>query len=379
MNMKKLMKQSILFLFGGLSLGCVGSNSVHPTNLEGLFQQRIFFSEKPFVQTDVEATIAYPTNQDSDTSREKGMGLASLGSAIVGSIAPQLIERGVDMFANSIVALSGKDDQSTQMYAEASNFFYKNEMFNMPNKTRPQLNILFVSAVFGDSKDRWIPTGLDHDERNVFKALNIVGKPNFYMEAKLFPIPGNKYMEIVPTYIFYNRLLNSKGMDTRRDLAINFSFFDLENQSDSNLISQESIVFKDILVGKEYGSKELAKVRTKFMQMPSISSEKQGYSGAYNLKVSVTETRDINEWLAALGEEISNSKNTISSKLYVTKEEKIRYEENLQKAKLELKSVQAQIIQAKENDTSELEMLELETKLVSAEAKVKRKQLGLTD
>jgi len=370
MNVKTVVKQSIACISGGLLFGC-SQNSLTPPNLERLSQERLFFTDKVFVKSNVQPTVAYPKEENKDKAITKSITIGALAGAIIGEIAPRLIDSGIDIVSKSIVRLSGKDDETSSIEAVASNFFYKDADFNMPNQSTPELNILFASAVFGEETKPWEPKGADSS----LERLNIVGKPNFYLEAKVFPIPGNKYMEIVPTYMFYNRVLNSKGSDRKRDLAINFSFYDLENSSENNLISEASIVFKDVEVGKEYGDKELAGVRTIFMEMPTISTEKKGYSGAYNLKVNVTETRDVNEWLAALGESISASKSEIASQLYVTREERITLQENLQKAKNELKIIEMKITRAKEEGMSELEILKLENEKIEAEAKVQRSAL----
>lgn len=372
MKVKKVIKQSIACISGGLLFGC-SQNSLTPSKLEGLSQERLFFTEKVFVKSSVQPTVAYPKEENRERPTEKVITIGALAGAVVGEIAPRLIDKGIDIVSKSMVTLSGKNDEVRSIEARASNFFYKDAGFNMPNQSTPHLNILFVSAIFGEETKIWKPKGAERS----LKPLNIVGKPNFYLEAKVFPIPGNKYMEIVPTYMFYNRVFNSKGSDRKRDLAINFSFYDLENSalessSDNSLISKATIVFKDVEVGKEYGEKELVGVRTIFMEMPTISTEKKGYSGAYNLKINVTETRDVNAWLATLGESISASKAQIASQLYVTREERITLQEKLQKAKNELKIIELKIIKAKEEGLSEIEVLKLENKKIEAEAKVQR-------
>jgi hypothetical protein len=146
-------------------------------------------------------------------------------------------------------------------------------------------------------------------------------------------------------------------------LGIYFSFYDLESSSEKNAISEGSVIFKQVQVGKEYGAKELAGVRTHFIKMPSISKEKKGYSGGYNLVVRVTETRDINEWLASLGQTISSSKKEISETLYVTDERKIGLERAYEKAKNEVAIMEAVIEEARAKNMKKSEILKLQGRL----------------
>lgn len=362
MNMKKIVQQSIIFIGGGSLIGCVSSSSLNLKET-GLSQERLFFNENSFVLINSKPSIPYSKKQTT-----KGISVMGVGSSIIGTIAPQLIDTTIDIVGNSIIALSGKNDKTSTIEAESSNFFYKNEAYNVQNNGNPEFNILFVSAAFGESRIKWEPKTLDSNQKEAFNQLNLVAKPNFYMEAKIFPVPGNKYMEIVPTYMFYNKQLNEKGNDDKRDLELHFSFYDLHNSSQKNLISEGSIVFKDVMAGKEYGFKELANTRTTFIKTPTISDNKKGYSGAYNLKVRVTETRDINKWLVALGETILGSKSEIASKIYVNDEEKIRLNTNLEKAKNKVAMVEAKLKIAQTNGIDEVALFELKNELIDVKA-----------
>ena len=365
MSQKKFVQKSVMLACATLLFGCVGGNrkTAYP-KVNSLAQERLFLRDKPFVISDVQPTIPFPLKP-----KTRGVAVAALTNALIGTIAPKLIDTTVDLVGKSIVALSGKNDQATTIEAELSNFFYKNATYNLTSPERnPSFNLLFISGEFGDEAEAWSPKGMDTTQADVFKTLHLVGKPNFYLEAKIFPIPGNKYMEIVPTYMFYNRQFNSKGIDSKRDLSIHFSFYDLNNKSARNLISDASIAFRDVEVGREYSAKELADVRTTFIKMPSISDDKRGYSGGYNLLVQVTETRDINEWLASLGENISESKKEIRSKLYVSDEEKIERETTLAKRKIEVEIMEEKMKEAEARGASRAELLELKSELLDKKA-----------
>jgi hypothetical protein len=372
MSRKKLVKKSVLFVCTSLFFGCVGNSktTLYP-KVNSLAQERLFLRDKPFVRSDIKPTIPFPLQP-----KTRGVMTASVATALIGTIAPKLIDTTVDIVGKSIVALSGKNDESITIGAEFSNFFYKNSTYNLTSPTRnPAFNLLFISGEFGDEAESWRPKGFDTSQESVFKTLHLVGKPNFYMEAKVFPVPGNQYMEIVPTYIFYNRQFNSKGLDDKRDLSIHFSFYDLNDKSKSNLISEGSLSFRDVQVGKEYTSKELADVRTTFIEMPTISADKKGYSGGYRLNVTVTETRDINEWLASLGETISNSKDEITSKLYVSEEDKIDRETDLAKAAIQVEIVEARLEEAKANGMSKADILRLKSELLDKKAEANKEAL----
>jgi len=359
MREKKIVKKSVLILVSILVFGCVGDNMVLPKE-NSLSQERLFLVKNSFVKNRVEPTVSFPKESDVEG---KAILSAGLINAVIGTIAPSLIENSLDFMGKSIVKLSGENEKTTTVESEISNFMFKDENYNTSHQEKPQFNLVFTSANFGKSEHKWEPKGLARLEKDGFQKLNIVGKPNFYMEAKIFPLPGNKYMEIVPTYMFYNKQFNSKGFDERRDLSVSFSFYDLESVSSKNSISEGSIAFKDVQVGREYTAKELAGVRTRFLKMPTISKEKKGYSGGYNLVMRVTETRDINEWLASLGETIIGSKNKISQKLYVTDERKIELEKSYEKAKNEVAIMEAMIDEAKEKKMSKSEILKLKGRL----------------
>jgi len=369
---KNLLKKSVIFVCAGLLLGCVGNTTqtnIYPT-VKSLSQERLFLRDKPFVRSDIQPTIPFPPPRVVKTRS----GPAIL-SAFLDVVAPELIEGTVDLVGKSIVEISGKNDETTTIKANLSNFFYKDAIYNLTSTKNPAFNLLFISGEFGETAERWEPKGLDSTQAEVFKLLHLVGKPNFYMEARIFPIPGNQYMEIVPTYIFYNRQFNSKGLDSRRDLEIHFSFYDINGQADRNLLSDGSVILRDVQVGKEYTEKELADVRTTFIKMPKISETKRGYSGGYNLKVSVTETRDINEWLASLGESISGAKTDISSKLYLTDEEKIIRDTSLAKAKIEVEIMEERIKEARRRGDSKAELLELESRLLDKKAEANKEAI----
>ena len=364
---RNIVQKSVLLLFGTLLLGCMESTpkkNLYP-NINSLSQERVFLIDKPFVISEVQPTISFVPPSSSSEKRRNG---AAILSALFEVVAPELIEGTVDLVGKSIIEMSGKNDEVTTIDATLSNFFYKDSTYNLAATKDPAFNVLFVSGEFGESSKTWEPKGLDSTQRDLFQTLHLVGKPNFYMEAKIFPVPGNQYMEIVPTYMFYNRTFNSKGFDSQRDLAIHFGFYNLNSQSDSNLFSDGNVILRDVQVGKEYTQKELAKVRTTFIKMPKIDEAKKGYSGGYNLKVSVTETRDINEWLASLGKTISGSKTKISSKLYVSDEEKIERDLTLKKAKIQVEIMQEKIKEAQLRGDSKAELLKLESQLLDKKA-----------
>ncbi len=373
MSRKKIIQKSVAFVCATLLVGCVGeSRTTAYPKVNSLSQERLFLRDKPFVRSNVQPTIPFPLKEPIS----KGSIVAGVTKALIGTIAPTLIDTTVDIVGKSIVALSGKDDESTTIEAELSNFFYRDDTYNLTSPDRnPAFNLLFISGEFGDEVEAWTPKGMDTTQADIFKTLHLVGKPNFYLEAKIFPVPGNKYMEIVPTYMFYNRHFNPNGTDSKRDLSIHFSFYDLNNKSTRNLISDATILFRDVEVGREYSSKELADVRTTFIKMPSISESKKGYSGGYNLVVQVTETRDINEWLASLGESISKSKKEIVSKLYVSDEEKIERETALAKKKIEVEIMEEKIKEAKARGANKTELLMLKSELLDKKAEANKEAI----
>ena len=364
MNVKNILRTTVLLVIGNFLLGCAGGGTTLTPNTATLSQERLFLRKAPLVVSHVKPTIPFPPTN-------RGVSLMSTASSVLNVIAPEFIEGTIDLIGASMIELSGKNDKTTTIESELSNFFYKDATYNTtPIDNQPSFNLLFVSANFGKTEQVWQPKGLDSEQGNALKKLYLVAQPNFLMEAKIFPIPHKQYMEIVPTYIFYNKKLNAKGFDEKRDLEIHFSFYDITG----NMLSSEgSVVLKNVQVGKEYGEKELANVRTTFMKMPKISDNKEGYSGGYKLKVSVTETRDINEWLASLGESISNSKGDIRAKLYLTDEEKIERDTSLAKAKIEVEIIKAKIIEAKERGDTKAELLELESQLLDKKAEANKK------
>lgn len=378
MSQKNFIQKSIALVCTTLLFGCVGGKrtTAYP-KVNSLSQERLFILDKPFIKSDAQPTIPFPLEEKEESDNKKSINtMEAVVQVLIGNIVPNLIDTTVDIVGESIIALSGKNDQSTTIEAKLSNFFYKDNGYNLNLLDRnPAFNILFISGEFGEEAEAWTPKQIDDSQVKNFKKLNLVGKPNFYLEAKIFPIPGNKYMEIVPTYMFYNRHFNPHGMDSKRDLLLHFSFYDLNNNSTQNLISDGSIVFRDVEVGREYTSKELADVRTAFIKMPSISESKKDYSGGYNLVVQVTETRDINEWLASLGESISKSKKDIRSKLYVSEEEKIEQDRVLAKRKIEVEIIEEKIKEAEARGDSKEEILNLKLELLDKKAEANKEAI----
>ena len=373
MSQKKIVKKSILLTYLTLLFGgCMGDNkTISYPQVDSLTQERLFLIDKPFVKSDIKPTIPFPPRLKTRN------GVRGLANALIGTIAPNLIDTTVDIVGKSIITLSGKNSNTTTIEAKLSNFFYKNSTYNLTSLDRnPSFNLLFISGDFGKETGEWTPKGIDKTQLDNFKALHLVRKPNFYLEAKIFPIPGNRYMEIVPTYMFYNRAFSNKGSDSeRRDLSIHFSFYDLNSKSMQNLISDATISFRDVKLGVEYTSKELANVRTTFIKMPSISDTKRGYSGGYNLLVQVTETRDINEWLASLGESVLKSKKEIISKIYVSEEEKIEHEATLAKKKIEVDIIEEEIKEAEKSGANKIEILKLKSELLDKKAEANREAI----
>ena len=371
MREKKIVKKSVLLMLSSLLFGCVGSNTSlkNYPEVNSLAQERLFLRDKPFVRSNIQPTIPFPV----DPKKKTRSTAISAVKMLIDVVAPDLIGGAVDFVGKSMVAISGKDDATTSIDAKFSNFFYKDETYNLTSSSSPAFNLLFISGEFGESAKKWHPKGLDSTQRGVFDTLNLVGEPNFYMEARIFPVPETQYMEVVPTYIFYNRTFNPKGMDSRRDLQIRFSFYGLEGQAKKNLFSEGTVVLRDVQVGKEYGENELADVRTTFIKMPKIAESKKGYSGGYTVNVSVTETRDINEWLATLGESISDSKDEIASKYYLSDEAKIERDLALAKAEISVKIMQEEYDEAVRLGKSKVEQLRLESKLLEKKAEANKK------
>jgi hypothetical protein len=76
--------------------------------------------------------------------------------------------------------------------------------------------------------------------------------------------------------------------------------------------------------------------------------------------------------LASLGESISDSKEKMVSKIYLSEEEKIERDTTLAKAKLEVEIIEAQIEEAKLDGASKIDLLELEKELLDKKAEANR-------
>jgi len=366
---KNLLKRMVLLVIVTLFFGCVGVGLKEPSSTSSLAQERLFLRKVPLVENHVLPTIPFPS-----PSATRTISLMGVGSSMLNVVAPDFLDGAVDFIGESIIKLSGKNDKTTTVSAELSNFFYKDATYNVtPQENQPVFNLLFISGNFGEQQIAWQPKGLDSLQKEALERLYLATPPNFFMEAKLFPLPHKQYMEIVPTYIFYNKKLNSKGFDGKRDLAIRFSFYDLDSK---RMVSEGSVILKNVQVGKEYGEKELASMRTPFMKMPKISEEKKGYSGGYRLKVSVTETRDINRWLASLGEKISHSEKKIRSQFYLSEDEKIEQNRVLANAKIDVEIAKEKLEEAKRRGASTTELLELKRDVLEKKATANKKAIA---
>jgi len=354
MRKKHIFSKGFLFICGTLFVGCHPNNAVnlYPDD-KSLSQDRLFLVDQPFAHSGLQS---------------KSIGI--LKSTILDVIAPQLVDNMIDVVGKSIVEISGKNSQTMTKSAKLTDYFYEGANYKIDKKRKPAYHFVFVSAEFGEEKEVWRPVNFDTGLEREFHALSLVGQPKFYMEATIEPILNTQYMQVVPTYLFYNTHFNPKGMDEKRDLELRFSFSQI-GEVDTTF-SQGSIVLRDVKVGQEYGVKELAGVKTDYLMMPQISDSKEGKSGGYTLRVDVTETRDINEWLASLGESISHSKQEIAKQLYVTEEQKVMQETALQKAQIEVKKIKLQLKALEENDGSALEKLELESQLLDKKAEANR-------
>jgi len=345
---RSIIEKGFVFLCGSLFLGCSGQNAMvnlYPKD-KSLSQERLFLVKKPFANS-------------------KQLQAKSLSKTIIDVVAPELVNNMIDVVGKSIIEISGKNNQTKTKSAKITDYFYQNGNYKTSNLQEPAYHMVFISGEFGEEKEAWRPVNFDTNLDTSFRTLNLVGKPKFYMEASIIPIANTQYMQVVPTYFFYNTHFNSSGMDQRRDLELRFSFSEIG--AIDTTYSSGSIVLKDVKVGEEYGSKELAEVSTDYLMMPQVTSS-ANYSGGYTLRVDVTETRDINEWLASLGEIISRSKEKLADKLYVTQEQRIIRETALKKAKIEVRKIELQLEEQRTTGASEVEILELESQLLDKKA-----------
>lgn len=345
MKKNNLVSKSLMLLCGTFFLGCSQNQtiSLYPKH-KSLSQDRLFFIDKPFANSQLQA---------------KRLGVFKGG--ILDVLAPQLVENMIDVVGKSMVEISGKNNQSITKSAKATDYFYQDASYK-----KSGYHMVFVSAEFGQEKEAWRPVNFDAELERSFQALNLVGQPRFYMEATIVPIADTQYMEIVPTYLFYNTHLNPKGMDQKRDLELRFSFSEIG--SSETIFTDGTVILRDVKVGEEYGKQELAGIKTEYMLMPQISPSKQGKSGDYTLRVDVTETRDITEWLANLGEIVSQSKSNMAQKIYLTEEEKIIQETALKQAQIEVQKTQLALEELKTNGASQLEILTLKSQLLEKQA-----------
>jgi len=351
---KNVFSKSLILFCGTLFLGCSNHSAVnlYPKH-KSLSQDRLFLLDKPFANSQLQS---------------KGLGLFK--SAILDVVAPKVVDNMIDIVGKSMVEISGKHSQTKTKSARVTDYFYEDGNYKVPKNSKPAYHMVFVSAEFGEEQEAWRPEGFDTSLERKFQSLNLMGKPKFYMEATIFPVPDTQYMEIVPTYLFYNTHFNTKGMDQKRDLALRFSFSEIG--AGETTFSDGTIVLKEVNVGEAYSTQELAGVKTDYLMMPQISASQQGKSGGYTLSVDVTETRDVNEWLASLGESISQSKSEIANRLYVTEEQQLLQETALQKALIEVKKVELQLKELEANTGSALERLELESQLLDKQAEAQR-------
>lgn len=352
---KNIFSKSFILVCGTFFLGCSQNSGVnlYPKH-KSLSQDRLFLVDKPFA--------------NSQQLESKYLGV--LKGTILDVVAPQLVDNMIDVVGKSIVEISGKNSQTKTKSARVTDYFYEDANYKINKNLKPAYHMIFVSAEFGEEQEAWRPVNFDAKLEKDFQALNLMGQPKFYIEATISPILNTQYMEIVPTYLFYNRHFNPRGMDQKRDLELRFSFSEIG--TNDTTFSSGTIVLQDVKVGEAYGVKELAGVKTDYLMMPQISASKQGKSGGYTLRVDVTETRDINEWLASLGESISQSKSEIANKLYVTEEQKVIQETALEQALIEVKKIELQLKELQANGGSELEKLELESQLLDKKAEANR-------
>lgn len=347
-----------------LNLFIACDHSLTPSQYTVTNQTRLILKSAPFIdreEDDIEASVVSLNSED---KRNESV----IASAVLTTIAPVFIEKGIDIIGQAIIKLSGKEDETSYIEATTSNFFFRETRQN------PAVSqIIFVDGSFGHSpKGAWYPKPHDEDEEENIERLHMADEPNFYMEATIFLLPNHKYLEIVPNYIYYNKHLNQKGSDNFRDLEIRFSFSDPSVKSAKNLISEGHIILKDLEVAKVYTHKELAQSRTSFMIAPSIAKDQKGYSGAFNLNVKVTETRDINKWLLALGDSIVEQKEKITTSLYQSKDTKIDATLKYEEALIDIKITEAKIEEAKAKEESKSSILALEKELLTKKAKAKK-------
>lgn len=385
MLQNRFKKGGIIIMLCTFLGGCTGTP---PITTKGISQEKLILRDKPFIDPILTGNLKPTISLKRQTGDDKAMG--AIGGAIVASVAPRFIEKGVDVVGKAVAKMAGKDQKPFSVEAQTTNFFFKGKNYHflpIPDEKfndEPSFSLVFMSGRFGDTKqkenninktiEKWKPSSdfLDESQSKEFNQLQLIGEPNFYIEAKVFPLPGN-YIEIAPTYMFYNRPLGSSASDKYRDLALDFTLYEIEEASKPSVISHSTIPLKDVAFGTEYHLKDFANARTGFMKIPSIDAS-QEYSGAFMLKVKLTETKDVNEWLAALGDAISESKDDIadSMKPYVSKKAKIEAQKEYQLASIEVEIAQANWEEAQEQydkgEITKAQFLEIEKKLIEKKA-----------
>lgn len=383
----------IIMLFSFLG-GCAGTPQI---TTKGISQEKLILREQPFIDPILTKNLKPTVFLKKEPKDDRAMG--AIGGAIIASVAPRFIEKGVDVVGKAVAKMAGKDQKPFSVEAQTTNFFFKGKNYHFlpihdeESNDEPSFSLIFMSGRFGDTKqkehstnqtiEKWKPSSdaLNENQSKEFNQLHLIGEPSFYLEAKVFPLPGN-YIEIAPTYMFYNRPLGSSVSDKYRDLALDFTLYEIEEASKPSVISHSTIPLKDVAFGTEYHLKDFASARTGFMKIPNIDAS-QEYSGAFMLQVKLTETKDLNEWLAALGDAISESKDDIANSIkpYVSKKAKIEAQKEYQLASIEVEIAQANFEEAQEQydkeEITKAQFLEFEKKLIEKKAELDTARLAL--
>lgn len=262
-------KNKLLIVFGVTLLsGCVANDY----SVKGTDSKAQVLSQTSFNDTRVFLLKSCPITQIPLASNKKESGAAI--AAVAATIGPPLIEAGIDLIGSSLIAASGKDDETTTITAQTSDYFYKN-VFNKEKKSFITAQndsskcIVFIEGSFGKTQKegRWYPKslGTSDEAKARWDFSQLIGPPKLYIEANMVVPDGRSEFKIIPRYVLYKEHLNSKGFDKERDILVNF---EIETGLSKDKGSSSGFKLTKLTEGSYVESTQLNVKSTSFFPIP---------------------------------------------------------------------------------------------------------------
>ena len=189
---------------------------------------------RPPLETRVAWLSECPHDPDTKPGKSAG-GKAGLGTALFAAVGPKLISGVIDLAATALKAAG--DDRSTVTLARVDADFHK--VMPEGDIAARLLCLVVMRGEFDDKvTDAAFAWAGNHD------ALTPLRRPTFYLEARIVPLRGAKFFQLVPVYLQVDDFEKFSIFDPKdRDFVVAVS---LKQPGQASAFGSAEFLFKDV-------------------------------------------------------------------------------------------------------------------------------------